>query len=510
MSGRIRRLASDVGKGIRRVSGRGNLYDYRDVKERGLGVDSLTADSATFTPPSAPHTFSPTQGFGIDRIPESEMLYASQREPIVKWLVYWVASDIFDNWFEVIDPAKEEDRSLDEAVQRVLLQLKAKQQLTRLIMFERRYGTAVMLCAYTNVDGEDWDTPIYDENGNLMGTRQLLQITPYPWTKVNIVDLDTEPSSFRYGWPEKYEIRRRGGLLGTSAHWSRVIHAATRLDEEVYKGESVIYAIYDDATGFRNARWAQYETLFRYGSGFPHIHLPNATPAQVTAWIAGGNFKDINARGFFVSTGVGDEAESIEFIGVKGVSLNPDPYNEMAAWNLAMASRIPQDILKGVSAGRITGSEVNERAYFKFINAEQSSVEPIVRELIDRLIATGQIAYTDGRRSPIPTNYVIKWNYPQLTPEQSQAQINYLNARAQTERLEFMTIDEVRAKADPPLPPLPDGKGEVCIGVETAKRGGEVSPFASNPERREEEKTTEDEDEEFSNMVLKSALEKRR
>ena len=495
MSSRVRKFISDVRNNIGRL----------------VSADSVARDSASYTPPLAPRTFSPTQSFGVGQISESEMLFSSRREPVIKWLVYWVASDIFDNWFEVIDPLKPEDRALNEAVQPVLLELKAKQQLTRLIQFERRYGTAVMLCAYTNTGDESWDTTIYDDNGNLTGTRQLLQLTPYPWTRVTVIEKDMSESSFRYGWPSIYKIERGDGLTGTEVNWSRVIHAATRLDENVYLGESVIYSIYDDATGFRNARWAQYETLFRYGSGFPHIHLPNATPEQVDAWIAGGLFEQMNARGFFVSTGAGDEAESIEFIGVKGVSLNPEPYNEMAAWNLAMASRIPQDILKGVSAGRMTGSEVNERAYFKFINAEQSSVESIVRELIDRLIATGQIKYTDKRRGEVTRDYVIKWNYPQLTPEQSQAQINYLNARAQTERLEYMTIDEVRAKADPPLLPLPDGKGDVCIGVPgegPTARGGEVSPFASNPERREEEKTTEDENEEgdFDDPILKEAL----
>lgn len=499
MSSRIRRFVSDVRNSIGRF----------------VSADSIATDSAAFTPPVAPRTFSPTQGFGTELIPESEMLFASQREPVIKWLVYWVASDIFDNWFKVIDPEKPEEDALDKAVQPALLELNAKTQLARLIQFERRYGTAVMLCAYTLQDGETWESPVYTETGVLENSPQLLQITPYPWTRVNIKIRDISQSSLRYGWPNFYDIARQGsGISSTevSVHWTRIIHAATRIDEEVYEGESVVYAIYDDATGFRNARWAQYETLFRYGSGFPHIHLPNATPEQVASWIGAGRFADINARGFFVSTGVGDEAESIEFVGVQDVSLNPDSYNKLSLIMMSMASRIPQDILMGVSAGRITGSEVNERAYFKFINAEQSSVEPIVRELIDRLIDTGQIKYEDNRRGGVDKNYIIEWNYPQLTPEQSQAQINYLNSRAQTERLEYMTIDEVRAKADPPLPPLPDGKGDVCVGVPgegPVARGGETSPFASNPERRELEKPTDDEnsEDEFDDSVLKDALE---
>ena len=136
MSSRIRRFVGDARKIVGRVIS---------------GRDSVAGDSVTFLPPSAPRTFSPAQGFGVSSIPNEELLFSSQREPMVKWLVYWVSVDIFDNWFKVIDPENPEDSALDEAVQRVLLELDAKRQLTRLIMFDRRYGTAVMLCAYTNV-----------------------------------------------------------------------------------------------------------------------------------------------------------------------------------------------------------------------------------------------------------------------------------------------------------------------------------------------------------------------
>jgi len=365
-----------------------------------------------------------------------------------------------------------------------------------------------------------WMTPIYDETGDLIeGRRRLLQITPYSWSKVRVSDefIDKNDESLRFGLPEYYEIQRKSLVEPLKVHWSRIVHAATRLDEEPFKGTSVIYAIYDDATGFRNARWAQYETLFRYGSGFPHFHFPNATQKEINGWLEAGRFQNINARGFFVSSGVGDEAEKIEFIGVQGVTLDPSPYNEMAVWNLSMASRIPQDILKGVSAGRITGSEVNERAYFKFINAEQSNTEHIVRELIDRIIETGQVQYQDRRRGQPTKDYVIHWNYPQLTPERDRATIGYLDERAQEARSEYMTVNEIRAKADPRLPPLPDDEGNIVLGIKRLERmGGGFSPFASNPERRTKEQTTEDKDindgEEDTNIdvVLKDALERGR
>jgi len=80
-------------------------------------------------------------------------------------------------------------------------------------------------------------------------------------------------------------------------------------------------------------------------------------------------------------------------------------------------------------------------------------------------------------------------------------------------------VNEVRAKADPKLPPLPDEEGNVVLGIKRLERGGEFSSFASNPERRTREQTTEDKDinteeediiDEFQDTVLKSALEKGR
>jgi len=260
---------------------------------RGIVRDSYPIDDSQYLPPYAPRTFSTMQGFGARTIADKELLFGSQREPIVKWLVYWVAVDIFDNWFKVIDPEKPDDTALDDAVQKVLLELDAKRQLTRLITFERRYGTAILLCAYAEGDDEGWTTPIYDGSGDLIeGRRRLLQITPYSWSKVKVKDefIDKNDESLRFGLPIYYEIARNSSVEPLKVHWSRVIHAATRLDEHPYEGISVIYAIYDDATGFRNARWAQYETLFRYGSGFPHFHFPGASQKEVDGWIAAQDF----------------------------------------------------------------------------------------------------------------------------------------------------------------------------------------------------------------------------
>jgi len=458
-----RRISSD---GQRRV-----IAEVRNTISRGsqaLGgvkavVDGMAADSfVDYT--VAPTTFGSPRAWGLRNVPDSVLKFTSEREPVVRWLVYWVAVDIYDNWYKVVDPGKPNSEALDDAVQRVLKQLKAKRELTRLATFDRRYGTAILLCAYTGMGDVGWETPIYTDDGEFIGDGKLLQITPYPWTKVNVVEENSDTSSIRFGLPEFYEVTRgKGGA--TKVHWSRVIHSATRLDEESYKGVSVVLAVYDDATGFRNLRWAMYETMFRYGSGFPVFTFPWATKEEIRGWIASGEVANWNARGYLVA---GEEEETVEFKGMQEASLDPAPYFEKSMQAISTATRIPMDVLIGVSAGRITGSEVNERAYFKFISSEQSMVEHIDRELIDRLFDTGQITYADARLKDPEKNYDIMWNSGFSINELDSARVKLWESTAAKNDLEFMTVDEVRDAKK--LKKLPKDDGKVVLGLERIKK----------------------------------------
>jgi hypothetical protein len=51
--------------------------------------------------------------------------------------------------------------------------------------------------------------------------------------------------------------------------------------------------------------------------------------------------------------------------------------------NISAGTGIPLAILRGVQAGALTGSEVNEREYFKVISSIQGRLEPFMRQLID-------------------------------------------------------------------------------------------------------------------------------
>lgn len=422
----------------------------------GLGTGDLARDS--YTEPQRFKAFQQGgryigayEGYGATISDENRLFY-STREPVGVWWVVRVAQDIWDNWFRIKNVADKDDETLNQSIQKELLALKAKEKLPRETIFERRYGTGILLLSYTGFGSEtDWETPLYelDAAGNppkrLGGGKKLLQITPHPWTKVEVSELDNNESSLRCGLPLYYTITI-GSNTGSSTtptgkeradiikvHWTRIIHDAPRLDEHTYEGVPAIDAIFDDLIGGRNARWAAYESYYRHGTGFPVVKT-KATKAENEAWIAAGGLSDyLHVRGYFVC----HVDEDFKFVGAEGAVLNPNTYFDMYFTFIAAATGVAKDTLQGVSAGRVTGSEVNERQYYKSISLHQNQKEPMLRELIDRLIQTGQVDFNG--------EYEVEWIDPFEVNPQDKAAIEFMQART-TALQTYMTVNEIRAK----------------------------------------------------------------
>jgi len=365
----------------------------------------------------------------IGDVDDRTRLFLSLYEPVVYWIVTRVAQDIFNDWFTVVDVADEDDMTLNDKVQELLTALKAKERLTRLFIFERRYGTALLLCRYSAETKDTWNTPLSESS-----SPELEEIIPYPWTKVKVDLTDKESTSPTYGYPVRYKISRgTAGFDDVPVDHTRTILTATRLDEHLYLGVSIVDLIADDAVGYRTFRSGVYKLWVRYGSGMPTIKIPKASLEQLTDLEDEGYFNDISNRSYFL---LGKDIESIEFKGAAGVSLNPTPTDNIGINNLSMASGVPSDILKGTQAGTLGGSEVDENQYFKRISSEQSLVEPTVRTLIDILISTGQVDF-DGE-------YTINWNSTKRIDDLDVAKIEVLETTANEKKLKYMTRDEVR------------------------------------------------------------------
>jgi len=385
---------------------------------------------------------------------EADLLFAVRREPVANRMVFKVAHDIFDKGFVIEEIAEKPDPNWTREVSKVLDALNAKAMLTQMVVYERLFGWAII--ALTFVDyGKDVSAPVQD-------AKEIRELLPYSSLQCTVQSSDEEKKtdSPRFGLPVFYRLNRSGAGQ-VKLHFTRAIHCATRLLDHPYKGMSVLEPVYDDSTVWRNERWGLGQTLFRYGSGFPDVTVKGANKKKLDDLENSQQFKNLNARTHFLH----DENTVLEFKGLAGKAMNPEPYCTPIIESLSCGSGIPTAILRGAQAGALTGSEVNEREYFGFISDQQTLYEPAIWELIDRLMDTGQIRRVE--------DYRVVWQSGLELSEKDKAAVELQLAQARNFKTGWMTIDEIRAEQE--LDALPNG-GDIVLGLKKSEQ-----PFAQPP-----------------------------
>ena len=316
-----------------------------------------------------------------EKITKRNLTFAILREPVAHRVVCTVAKDIFDNFFTLeLEGAKEEEsKAFDKLIQAELRRLRVKREATIMSVMERGYGMGIMVLGYQD-DPKSLEEP-------LKKPTRLRQIKSYGTPQITRVELDKKEKvkgkpNPHYMLPEIYSIVRKGVTKRLRVHHSRVIHFATRYydpNKAQWQGQSVLYDIWDDVVTLRNIRWSMGQTMFRYGGGFPVFTFTGAKRAEIQAWEDAGYFGDISTRTYFA----GNEKQQLEFKGLLGQALNPEPYVQGILESISCGTGIPKAILRGAQAGALTGSEVNQMEYYGIISDEQTAYEPGLRKLID-------------------------------------------------------------------------------------------------------------------------------
>ena len=427
--------------------------------------ESTNYDSIALSTLRAPTT----RGLFGSKIDDRELLFAVQREPAAFRIVFGVAKDTLDNWFTIELINKDDKGATNEKVQKELTRLQAKWKFIKLLTLKRLFGYSILIKGYKD-DAAKLENELTDK------TAQIAYIEPYSKLEINrFIDVD-DPEDERDGYPEFYVMKKSAGLVSNQVrvHYSRGILCSSLVVDHRYLGWSVLQALYDDITGYRYMRYGFYQTIIRYGSGFPDVTLmgPEADQKAINAFIASGQFDNLNGMKYFVH----NEQQKLEFKGFAAATLNPINYYQIALETLSMGSGIPEPVLKGSQAGAITGSEINERAYFKVISDEQTDFEQVIRDLVDSILL-----YLELGTEEEPLDYKIVWK-PSYEPTQKEkAELDFLNAQTAEKELLCKTVDEVR-KDRFKLPELPDKAGAVVIGLAkpAQPQGNGVNPF--NPD----------------------------
>lgn len=375
--------------------------------------------------------------------------FAITREPVAHRTVFTVAHDIFDNWFELQlegDDTGDESQSFDKQVQTELSRLRAKRELSRMSVYERAYGWAIVVLGYHD-SGKDLADPLEEPSA-------LEEIKTYSPLQVQRVDEVKDKKDPRYGLPEIYNIKRSGIAAYLQVHYTRVVHFASRLVDHDWKGKSVLDPIWDDLTTLRNIRWGMGQTMYRYGSGFPDITFSGAELSDIEDFIDSGAFSGLSARTYFVH----NENQEMEFKGTAGRALDPMNYYLPIMENISAGTGIPLAILRGVQAGALTGSEVNQQEYYGLISDEQSGYEHGIRELINAVL---RVTTEDEQ----PRDFMFEWQGGFELDEEKKARIAQIEMDTLVKKAQFLTRNEIRQLIDPKLADLsPEQGGDEVLG----------------------------------------------
>ena len=388
--------------------------------------------------------------FGM-QLNERDLLFAVRREPIAKRTVFDVAHDIFSKGFTVEEASDKPDPKWTREVSRVLDGLNARANLTRLLVYERLFGWAILALTYVDF-GDGAGSPLEEPKG----IRELLPLSSLQVT-VNSGDEDTDPKSSRFGLPNYYTARRSEvGAESQRIHFSRVIHCATRLLDHPWKGVPALEVLYDDQTVLRNARWALGETLVRTAAGFADITLKGAKTPEVKKFEEDQNLRQLNQRSYFVHS----DTATVGWVGPAGHALDPEPYVNPLMESASCGTRIPLSHLRGATAGTLAGSEVNDREYWGGIASLQLLIEPVIWDLVDRLMAAGQIREVEDYKVVWPSGFELS--------ESAKADIELKQAQALSLKSGWCTVNELRIEEG--RDPLKGPEGDVVLGLKNARQ----------------------------------------
>ncbi len=417
-----------------------------------------------------------------EEITDENRFFAATREPIAGFLIYGIAAHIVERWFAVNDASTAApDPEFDRSVQKELRKLKFKAALTQLVEYERLYGRALLVGAWDDVK------ELLELADKKQASADLQQLVAYPKTAYSVWSKDEDKTSLRYGLPLIYQVNN--GSQTFRVHWTRCFELQTRTH-----GRSVLDLVWDDLTCGRNIRWGVGQWVYRTGGGFAVIEFPKeyspapgkppvlTTPEQLQTWASSASWQNITHRNYIC---IIKDSMSFHFEGAQGATLNPEPFFDTNTKQIAKATGYPKSILEGAEAGALTGSEKNDQQFYKQIAGEQAKLEDVNRWVIDQVLEQlhGSVAQVDSglksagsvlkrllrRVAPAvvkdqgPVEYEIVWNNAFELNAVDQARAELLTEQANQTRLQYKTVDEVRA--DNNVDPLPLGEGEVVLSL---------------------------------------------
>lgn len=246
------------------------------------------------------------------------------------------------------------------------------------------------------------------------GERRLIQVVPYGERNVEILELDNDITSPRFGKPLIYEIdfsrkneenQKRVDLGGTRkhrVHWTRVVHIADGcLEDDVY-GTPKLEAVWNLLHDMQKVVGGGAEMFWR--AARRDLILQTQENANFTEEALKKARSDAEDYVHELNRILGLEGIDVKTLPIEVAS--PKDHVESIAGMIAGTTGIPQRKFFGSERGELASTQDDENWAQKIITRQTVYADPtILRQVIDRLISYRVLPTPRGG----PDAYTVEW-----------------------------------------------------------------------------------------------------
>jgi hypothetical protein len=319
-------------------------------------------------------------------------------------------------------------------------------------------------------DGRQLDQPV-----NTARTNNIIFLQPYLEGSVEIIELDQNPFSPRFGMPVMYKVTPRDIMTKNSsllmgktqqafrAHWTRVLHLADRTLESPIYGHSRLEPIYNDLDDLQKVSGGSAETYWLTANRGLHVDIDK--DLELDEDDAGDLSDEIDEYQHGLRRIIRTRGTKVTNLG-SDIADPKGPFTVIISL-ISAATGIPQRVLLGAEAGQLASQQDRanwaNRCAERIANwGEPKVLKPFVGKLQDMKVLPGTID-----KVSIKWAETFKMNpleRGQTSAQQARSITNVARAMetAQKIQVDLISVEEAREMTAPGdqllvLGPVPNG-----------------------------------------------------